>query len=303
MLELGGIRERDLDIALAAALHGVTAVRDRLFVPAGIVADGHVLEEIRVSAFSDAGETDVLMIVRLPSGARCALMIEHKIDAAFQPEQALRYRLRGARGLASDGWAQFATILIAPAAIADLQPPDDWDVCLKLEDLAGWAEGIPDTQARFLALVYGEAVRKFVRMAREYDEAATIFWTNYRRTALAELPPGSEISRLPERVGRFAPWPRFHLPEGSQLRQLEHKSAQGVVDLTFPDAEPDEVGAMVGPLLPAGARVVRAGRSTAIRLSVQRLEPLQAFNAQIEAVRAAVAAVIRLHEVDRGIDG
>ena len=41
-------------------------------------------------------------------------MVENKIDAAFQPEQAKRYTQRGEQHR-SNGYAEFRTVLIAPA--------------------------------------------------------------------------------------------------------------------------------------------------------------------------------------------
>ena len=67
------------------------------------------------------GETDVL--VELQDGT--VLLIENKLTANFQPEQAIRYRARAQyhRATGSDA----LTILIAPAAYLDGIPEGSWD--------------------------------------------------------------------------------------------------------------------------------------------------------------------------------
>ena len=66
------------------------------------------------------GETDVF--VYLEGGA---LMIENKVGAGFQPEQAARYRARAAHHMI--GGADVRTVLVAPAIYLSTVPAADWD--------------------------------------------------------------------------------------------------------------------------------------------------------------------------------
>src|ERR1035441_3454935 len=49
------------------------------------------------------------------NSVRRALLIEDKIDAAFQPDQARRYKRRGELGV-PELWSAYATCLVAPSA-------------------------------------------------------------------------------------------------------------------------------------------------------------------------------------------
>ena len=76
------------------------------------------------------GETDVMVV--LEDGA--ILLIENKLTAAFQPQQAARYRAR-AEHHASQG-AVVRTVLIAPAAYLVGVPEEEWDLTCSYRDIA-----------------------------------------------------------------------------------------------------------------------------------------------------------------------
>ncbi len=71
------------------------------------------------SVTTDQGETDVLVIYQSTEVfGRVAILIEDKIRAGFQPNQAERYRMRGEKGKSSQLWDHFWTCLIAPERYA-----------------------------------------------------------------------------------------------------------------------------------------------------------------------------------------
>ena len=65
------------------------------------------------------GEADLIVIFEQGHGeksSREALLIEDKINAAFQPKQAERYQQRGLDGINAGRWTAFHTVLVAPQA-------------------------------------------------------------------------------------------------------------------------------------------------------------------------------------------
>ncbi len=164
---LDSVRERDLDVLLAAHLTASEAFRAFVLRACG-EASPHTLLGCRVSVATDTGETDLLLLVRLdgPVGGeagqrRLALMLENKINAAFQPEQAARYHRRGEQGILVGGWDFYRTCLVAPKAyIAAVPEEDGWDSRLTLEEIAEWARAAGGPHEAILAQVCGEAVAK-----------------------------------------------------------------------------------------------------------------------------------------------
>ena len=305
---LDRVRERDLDILLAAHLTASDAFRAFILYRACGEALPHALLSCRVSVTTDAGETDLLLLVRLdgPAGAeagqrRRALMLEHKINAAFQPEQAARYHQRGEQGIRVGEWDDYHTCLIAPAAyIATVAEGSGWDSRLTLEEIAVWAWAVGGPHEAFLARVCGEAVAKQANQIAAALPEATSFWQAYRE-ASGELLPQLEITRLSVAVSQNTPWPRFggaSLPAGVLL---EHKPQPGRVDLTFERRSVEWLRAATQGRLPLDVQVVRAGQSAALRLKVPRVDHLQAFVEQEDSVMEVFAAVERLHVIGRSL--
>src|SRR2546427_7288272 len=73
----------------------------------------HDLLDARHSVSDADGESDLVLEVADRSGTRWAVLIEDKVDAAAQPDQASRYRIRGERGVEGGRWDQFVTCIVA----------------------------------------------------------------------------------------------------------------------------------------------------------------------------------------------
>ncbi|WP_171042957.1 PDDEXK-like family protein [Maritimibacter alexandrii] len=85
------------------------------------------------------GETDIL--VRFANGS--ILLIENKVSARFQPEQAARYRARAS--VHSERGFEARTALIAPEPYLAGVEPSEWDYVCSYEEIASF---ISDTDPR-----------------------------------------------------------------------------------------------------------------------------------------------------------
>jgi len=292
---LSGVSERDLDVLFATHLTASEGFRTLVIQRTFGNASPHILDSCRVSVSTDAGETDLLVVLRLETGIRLALMLEHKIDAPFQPEQAQRYRQRGDQGIRDGAWNQYRTCLIAPQAyVAKVLDQDGWNGLLSLEEIGEWARSTRGPHEMVLAHVCSEAVAKHAKRASDVSPEATAFWQAYRVVA-AKLLPELTITRLPVTVSRASPWPRFGADGLPQGVVLEHKPRQGRVDLTVSGGSAEQMQAATLGRLPIGIKVVRAAGSAALRLAVPRLDHLRPYDEQEEEVLAALAAVERLN--------
>lgn len=103
----------------------------------GLALDEAAPIEVTHSAVDEFGEADlVVRFTVVGSDARVALLIENKITAAFQPEQAARYRQRGQSGVDREFWADYRTVLVAPDRY--IQSGHGFDFAIALETLAEW---------------------------------------------------------------------------------------------------------------------------------------------------------------------
>lgn len=297
-LIINGVSEHDLDMAIAIGIHNSRALRDFFLTRSGIESGGHDLDRVEVSVFDSAGETDVLLVVRLPSIGLIGLMIEDKIDANMQPCQAERYHLRGSRGCSQEGWFRFVTMLCAPKLYIDNHRHEaKWGAYLDIESLIEFAEATEGLG--FLALICKQAIDRTSTRFRNVSVEASAFWREYLALARTLLPVGTRISGVPERVGLNTPWPKFMVGGRMSARELQHKPQQGVVDLTFPRYSCDQVKQIVRGQLMTDVRVVRTGQSAALRIEVPVVDHLKLFEEQEGRVLAALAAAERLDYLDR----
>lgn len=109
--------EHDIDIILLEDIHVSQSFRNWLV---NQTYGGNVAVQIDlVSAWRSVsettlGESDILFIFRRGDSRRHALLIENKVSAPAQPEQGLRYRARGKRGIEKKDWDSFTTVILAP---------------------------------------------------------------------------------------------------------------------------------------------------------------------------------------------
>jgi hypothetical protein len=109
------IRERDIDLLLIEELYSSPLSREHfLSLLRGEVPNTANFIAARHSVSCSLGQSDVELELQVGE-ERWILMIENKIDASFQPDQAKRYTQRGEQHILS-GYTKFFTILIAPAA-------------------------------------------------------------------------------------------------------------------------------------------------------------------------------------------
>lgn len=120
------------------------------------------------------GETDIFVAFEDDT----ALLIENKLSAGFQPEQAERYRARAAhhagRGL------RCRTVLIAPKVYLSSVDTEDWDHVCSYEDIAD-CMGASDPRSRWRQALFREAGSRAARVSRLAASSAA------RKAASAEL--------------------------------------------------------------------------------------------------------------------
>jgi hypothetical protein len=290
---LDSIEERELDLLLLVAIHGSSAFRNALIEKITGETPAEFISAWR-GVFNQHGETDVLLLVRMPDGDRLAIMIEHKIDAGFQDRQADRYRTRGRLGVAEGNWDRYLTCLCAPKAYAE---PDiisaSWDRIVFLEDVEQTLAATGDPFAPFLCAAMRHAVEKNKTGSFEPNPLTTEFWRQYAELCRQEY-PDIMMSPLRPRQSTNDPWPRFavgRLPSGVKL---EHKPWLGRVDLTFQRYNFKQVSERLSGILPSGLTVASTPPSAAVRSPAPPLIATNPFDQQVEAVRASLKAVQRL---------
>ena len=140
-------KERDIDLMLLEEMHCSPTFVSWIAECARL--KGASLHVAHHSVYRGNGETDILALIDTPDG-RVALMIEDKIGAEMQPQQAERYRERGKALCDADGSLKcYRTLLCAPQTYLLGVPDKDWDATLSFEDIAGWFERQQDVRSNW----------------------------------------------------------------------------------------------------------------------------------------------------------
>jgi hypothetical protein len=158
--QIDSIVEREIDLLLLMALHSSASFRSFVAEQAAGVAGLDFVDAWRGVA-DRAGESDLCVLFKDRDGRRVAVLIEDKIDAAFQPDQAGRYRKRGVLGVGIGHWDRFVTCLCAPERYAaPLSDAGEWDAVLTYEAIEARLAGSGDSFAPFVRLALARAIDK-----------------------------------------------------------------------------------------------------------------------------------------------
>jgi hypothetical protein len=178
--------ERDIDHLLLGLLHSDPTVveafvghvlNDQAFAPVAFLGAWHsVLDRF-------GHESDLVAEFRLADGRTLLLLIEDKIDAACQPNQARRYVER-ARSYVKEGRADVSrVVLVAPAGYPARMPEEDtrdFDRHISFEQLQEW-----------MVRTDAPSVNRYWHAMLDH---AVLKWSRVRRPGIAKIEPTDENS-------------------------------------------------------------------------------------------------------------
>lgn len=245
------------------------------------------------------GEADLVVTFRVAdSGEIAALLLENKITASFQPDQALRYRMRGDHGIAQGLWQHYQTVLVAPARY--IQANHGFDEALSLETLRGWICRADPARRSFKVARLQKAIdKKNSTGVQIVDQALTDFREAYR--ALLEersagfIPPASRLAYAGD---YWLQWTSANLPGNCKFRHRLHtgiNSKDGALDLSVVGVSADQLQTIT-PFLPAGFEIVTIGTGNPRGAMECRIEAIKDFT-DFEKVRPVVESALEQAEV------
>lgn len=298
---LRSISERDIDLLLVEELASSDAFCNWFVQRLGGSPLFMAIEGLWHSVCDPAlGETDVLFKYRGQDNRTTAILIEDKISAPPQPEQAERYRKRGERGREAGDWDEFYTCLIAPQLYLDAACEAGlYDATLAYEGLAEYFRVHAESDRRF-AHKHRVVIDAIEQNRRGYclqvDDNLTQFVAAYAHLCRTNFP---QLQMEPVRDrGPESTWVRFDshvIPPGADLR---HQLRAGWVKLFFRQQTDgiDAIQSRYGAALPAGFQISPAGKSVVIgaRVPVMDARATPLFEGHAENAKVALDCVTQL---------
>lgn len=189
------------------------------------------------STTTSAGESDLLVIFQSSATAtpRVAILIEDKIRARFQNDQAKRYNQRGVDGVEAGHWDAFFTCLMAPQKYA--KDNEGFDTRISLERLVTFFSG-EDSRAKFKAGVIERAVLLSAATGiQKVDPAMTGFRALYAQMAEQFFGSQEVTWDAPRDAWYDDTWFTFRSPEMVGGVKILYKAKMGAVELSYPDTK------------------------------------------------------------------
>lgn len=294
-LHIAGISERDTDLFLLEEFISSPEFCD-WFCNAVGRGQSCRLESALRSVTSANGESDLEVIVEGANGSRFCLLIENKVNASFQPNQAARYRHRGETYVRQGKVDAFQTVLVAPRSYFDGESKG-FDSRITYEEIREFVANSGLVSGRKFyktALLSGAIEKSMSGYQTVADSAVSDFWRDYWRLIL-ELAPAlgmEEPSNKPAGAG-FVYFYEAGLPRGVDL---VHKLGGGFFDLQFASmgAKLTRMNEVFGPHMDSDMTIEKAAKSASIRLRVPELSTADPLAVQHDAAVQGIVAGKRL---------
>ncbi len=182
--------ERDVDLLLAEEFAVNPTFADRFKALTKFDGRNATVADFWVSKSNNLGESDLIVIYQRQDGHRFALLIEDKVDAPLQPDQAARYRQRADRDRILGLYSDYEVILCAPRHYIDSRSDlGDFDKLIPLEQIAQMFHQVGDARASYRsAFLETVGTRRVNAWSREVDVVTNEFWDAAYTIAKHEFP-------------------------------------------------------------------------------------------------------------------
>jgi len=225
----------------------------------------------------DLGESDITIIMEI-DGVRVALLVEDKVDAIAMPNQYERYCLRGKKGVENNEWNEFEIFIFCPKKYHDSNnEAKKYDHFLSYESCKTYFDGKQDVISNIRSQQLEQAINRAKKPPTAHiDQNANAFLIKYLEYQ-QEYYPSLDIRTSKDSSGW---WIHF----GTQLGNvyLYHKTQEGYVDLTFPNAAADigvlqNIASWLRKHGTPNVNAKKTGKAAALRIEVPKLKVKEPF--------------------------
>jgi hypothetical protein len=301
VIYLGGVCERDLDLLLLEEFVCNDAFSQWFFSQvspsSSQISD---VSEAKRSITQSNGESDLEVWGHLSDGKRFLLLIENKISAGAQPDQAKRYGDRKENYLSDRKTDHCVTVLVAPEAYLNAgRNTAGYENSLSYEQIRDWIQDHGDaSRIKYKTNLLDLAIEKRSQGYNpETDMPVTNFWQSYWELC-KEIAPELQMPKpkgkpASSRFIRFSP-----TTTRNNKTQFIHKLLQGNVDIQIDGMahSVEQIKQCVDTHLTDRMAVCEATGSAAIRIKVPTIDTARSFEEQRKEVEEGITAALELLE-------
>ena len=296
--------ERDLDLVFIDLLVGWPAFGTWLENQLDGLPSGGEWQEVAHSVVhAPSGESDLELTWHHTQHGRELILIENKINASFQPDQAARYQDRGQSYLQSAQCDAFRTVLFAPASYLSPNPKaHGFNHTLSYEAVLAWITQQPRVpELRLKQELLEAAIEKRRRgYQATADNEVTAFWRdtaaliallhpqlNLRYNDSARAPGSDALTFKPDGFPIGAElWLRIPKQGSTYVQLLLQGAAEKLNDSALP----------LGELPSSEYSLAPAGKSAAVRIVTPQIDARQKVAEQTGSIMHALKELEHLRQ-------
>lgn len=291
-ITLDTVLERDMDLLIMEELISEKGFLNLFLDATGIDRDSEIISIQRSLRFQ-MRESDVVVVLKTPSGVNIGLHIEDKVNAEAQQEQYGRYEDRAA--LLSDdlGYSEYRICITAPQHYLHTNAEaQKYPSSVSYEKIKDYFEQRKNHRAKFKLALLNCALGKKDATIAIPNAAVTNFWCEFERLAASR---DLLLKSNREQHGKESKFIRFHT--AIQQVYVIYKARHGYIDLQFPHM----AGKLSLPpaLLDEDMFIHDAGKSAVVRISnsqwVLNLE--EDINKHTDILNDMLDSVVRLEKL------
>ncbi len=294
------VSERDMDLMFMEEFVTSQEFLD-IFLSKIALSGAKVVEIEQSKTDVELGESDITIIVE-KDDKRYGLLIEDKIDAIAQENQADRYFKRGDIGRNKGDYDEFFVFIVAPQKYLETDnEAKKYPKQVSYEECLEYFSAKIDNRSLFKKQQIEQAITK---QKHGYivieNETITRFWQEYVAYQKAHHPK-LNLQYNGEPKGPRSVWVTFHTSD--PRIKIIHKSEKGYVDLEFAGlgektAELKELLVeTVGKLWDNGLSVEQTGKSAVLRIKCTEIDFRKQFEEAKTGVEKAFNEVERLYSI------
>lgn len=294
------VSERDMDLLIMEELATSQEFLD-IFLSKVDLLGAEICEVEQSKTDVELGESDITVIVE-KDGKRYGLLIEDKIDAIAQENQAGRYFKRGEKGIETGDYVAYYVFIVAPKAYLEADnEAKKYPNQVSYEECLEYFSAKVDNRSLFKKQQIEQAIAK---QKHGYivieNKIITRFWQEYVAYQKAHHPK-LNLQYNGEPKGSRSVWVTFHTSD--PRIKIIHKSEKGYVDLEFAGlgektAELKELLVKtIGKLWDNGLSVEQTGKSAVLRIKCTEIDFRKTLEEAKTEVEEALNAVEKLYYI------
>jgi hypothetical protein len=287
---LASVEERDIDLLLMEEFH-----IDDMFVAwfCSKLGMGHVVAEGAWHSVSDSdGETDLLLRVVF-AGRKIGVLIENKIAAPEQDQQAERYHLRGIRSREQGKFDDYVTVMCAPQRYLDgIAVDSPYQHKISYEMIADWFSKSTGRRSLWRLAIMREAIEQGRRGYTMVVSAVNTKFHSEYWEHLRQKHPRIKMAR-PKNKGAYSSWVIMKGHDFPKGVDLHHKIDQRVMELGFNGRKVEEILSLK-PDWPEEIIVVQKGKTASLAMIVPSIDMVAGVFSQESAIEEALRSAYQL---------